>query len=145
MPSSVMEMLAEANAAVPRLNPAEVRDMIGKGDVLFVDVRDALELATGGQLKGAINASRGMLESPADPDSPFHSPAFQKDKTVLVYCGWAAACIQRQDLEGSRLPIRLQRRRLHGAGRSRPRNRAGLDCPSPSRFAGLSLSPLKAG
>jgi hypothetical protein len=31
MPSSVKEMLAEANAAVPRLNAAEVRDMIGKG------------------------------------------------------------------------------------------------------------------
>jgi hypothetical protein len=26
-------MLAEANAAVPRLNPAEVRDMIAKGNV----------------------------------------------------------------------------------------------------------------
>ena len=30
MPSSVTEMLAEANAAVPRLSPAEVRDTIGK-------------------------------------------------------------------------------------------------------------------
>ena len=48
MPTSVREMLAEANAAVPRLNPAEVRDMIGKGNVLIVDVRDAPELAAGG-------------------------------------------------------------------------------------------------
>jgi rhodanese-related sulfurtransferase len=87
MPSSVKEMLTEANAAVPRLNPAEVREMISKGNVLIVDVRDAPELAAGGRLKGAVNASRGMLEFRADPDSPFHSPAFQKDKTVLVYCG----------------------------------------------------------
>jgi hypothetical protein len=28
MPSSVREMLAEANATVPRLNPTEVRDVI---------------------------------------------------------------------------------------------------------------------
>ena len=60
MASSVREMLAEANAAVPRLSPAEVRDMIGKGNVLILDVRDAPELAAGGKLKGAVNASRGM-------------------------------------------------------------------------------------
>jgi rhodanese-related sulfurtransferase len=87
MPSSVKEMLAEANAAVPRLNPAEVRDMIGKGDVLIVDVRDAPELASGGKLKGAVNVSRGMLEFRADPDSPYYNPTFQKDQTVIVYCG----------------------------------------------------------
>ena len=87
MPSSVREMLAEANAAVPRLNPAEVRDMIGKGNVLIVDVRDVPELAAAGKLKGAVNVSRGMLEFRADPESPYHDPAFQKDKTVLVYCG----------------------------------------------------------
>ena len=87
MSSSVREMLAEANAAVPRLSPAEVRDMIGKGNVLIVDVRDAPELAAGGKLKGAVNASRGMLEFRADPESPYYNPSFQKDKTVLVYCG----------------------------------------------------------
>jgi rhodanese-related sulfurtransferase len=86
MPSSIKEMLAEANAVVPRLGPAEVRETIGKGNVLIVDVRDAPELAAGGKLKGAVNVSRGMLEFQADPDSPYHNPAFQKDKTVLVYC-----------------------------------------------------------
>jgi rhodanese-related sulfurtransferase len=86
MPSSVREMLAEANAAVPRLDPAEVRNRMNRGDVLIVDVRDALELAAGGKLKGAIHVSRGMLEFRADPESPYHNPAFQKDKTVLVYC-----------------------------------------------------------
>jgi rhodanese-related sulfurtransferase len=80
-------MLAEANAAVPRLNSAEVRDMIGKEDVLVVDVRDAPELAAGGKLKGAVHVSRGMLEFRADPESPAHDPAFQKDTTILVYCG----------------------------------------------------------
>jgi rhodanese-related sulfurtransferase len=86
MPSSVREMLAEANAAVPRLDPAEVRNRMNRGDVLIVDVRDAPELAAGGKLKGAIHVSRGMLEFRADPESPYHNPAFQKDKTVLVYC-----------------------------------------------------------
>jgi rhodanese-related sulfurtransferase len=86
MPSSVKEMLAEANAAVARLSPDEVRDMISKGNALIVDVRDAPELTAGGKLKGAVHALRGMLEFRADPESSYHNPAFQKDKTVLVYC-----------------------------------------------------------
>ena len=28
-----------------------------------------------------------MLEFPADAESQFHGPAFQKDKTVLLHCG----------------------------------------------------------
>jgi len=86
MPSSVREMLAEANAAVPRLDPAEVRNRMNRADILIVDVRDAPELASGGKLKGAVHVSRGMLEFRADPESPYHDPAFQRDKTVLVYC-----------------------------------------------------------
>jgi rhodanese-related sulfurtransferase len=86
MPTSIKEMLAEANAMVPRLDPAEVRNRMNRADVLIVDVRDAPELASGGKLKGAVHVSRGMLEFRADPESPYHDPAFQKDKTVLVYC-----------------------------------------------------------
>ena len=61
--------------------------MIGKGNVLVVDVGDAPELAAGGKPKSAVNALRGMLEFRADPESPAHHPIFQRDKTVLVYCG----------------------------------------------------------
>ena len=86
MPSSVRELLAEANAAVPRLNPTETREMIGRRNVLIVDVRDASELSTGGKLKGAVNVSRGMLEFRADPDSPYHLQDFERNKTVVVYC-----------------------------------------------------------
>ena len=86
MPSSVKEMLAEANAAVPRLPPGEAHALMTRGDVLIVDVRDPSEVQANGKIKGAVNVSRGMLEFRADPESPYHNPAFQKDKTVLVYC-----------------------------------------------------------
>ena len=86
MPSSVKQMLAEANAAVPRVPPAEARALMGRGDVLIVDVRDPSEVQASGKIKGAVNVSRGMLEFRADPDNPYHDPAFQTDKTVLVYC-----------------------------------------------------------
>ena len=86
MPSSVKEMLAEANAAVPRLSPADTRTKMGAANVLILDVRDPPEVQSSGKLKGAVNVSRGMLEFRADPESPYYNPAFQKDKTVLVYC-----------------------------------------------------------
>lgn len=86
MPTSLKEMLATANAEVPRVPPAEARALIGRGNVLIVDVRDPAELQAGGKLKGAVNVPRGMLEFRADPESPYHNSAFAPDKTVLVYC-----------------------------------------------------------
>ena len=122
MASSVKEMLAEANATVPRLNPSEVRNMIGKGNALIVDVRDAPELAAGGKLKGAVHASRGMLEFRADPESPYHNPAFQKDKTVLVYCASGG----RSALSGQTLRD-LGYRSVYNAGGFKELADAGLD------------------
>jgi rhodanese-related sulfurtransferase len=86
MATSVKEMLEAANAAVPRVTPAQARDMMAKGDTLVVDVRDAPELQASGKVAGAVHVSRGMLEFRADPGSPYHDKNFAKDKTVLVYC-----------------------------------------------------------
>jgi hypothetical protein len=38
MASSVKDMLAAANSAVPRIQPADLRDRMSKGDVVVVDV-----------------------------------------------------------------------------------------------------------
>jgi rhodanese-related sulfurtransferase len=86
MATSLKQMMEAANAAVPKLTPAEVREMIGKGNTLVVDVRDAPEVEKSGKVAGAINVSRGMLEFRADPDSPYHDKNFAKDKTVILYC-----------------------------------------------------------
>jgi len=86
MASSVKDMLAAANASVPRIQAADLRRLSTEGNVLIVDVRDAPELVAGGKVKGAVNVSRGMLEFRADPESQYHNPAFQKDKTVVLYC-----------------------------------------------------------
>jgi rhodanese-related sulfurtransferase len=86
MSSSVKEMLAAANAAVPKISPAEARVMIEQGNTLILDVRDAPEVEKSGKAAGAVNVSRGMLEFRADPDSPYHDKAFAKDKAVILYC-----------------------------------------------------------
>ena len=87
MATSVKEMLEAANAAVPRITPAQARDMIAKGDTLVVDVRDAPEVAASGKVAGAVHVSRGMLEFRADPQLPSHDKNFAKDKAVILYCG----------------------------------------------------------
>ena len=87
MPTTVKQMLEAANAAVPRVTPAQAREMMAKGDTLVVDVRDASEVAASGKVAGAVHVSRGMLEFRADPELPSHDKNFAKDKTVILYCG----------------------------------------------------------
>ena len=86
MPKNVKDLLAEANSAVPKLSPEEAAERMRSGDVLVVDVRDPTEVQQTGRIKGAVNVSRGMLEFRADPESQYHNPAFQKDKTILLHC-----------------------------------------------------------
>lgn len=86
MPSSVKDMLAAANAAVPRISPQEAAAMMADGNPLVVDVRDAPEVEATGKVAGAKHVSRGMLEFRADPDSPYHDPAFDRGRTVILYC-----------------------------------------------------------
>jgi rhodanese-related sulfurtransferase len=86
MAISVKHMLEAANAAVPKITSEQAAEMIRTGNTLIVDVRDAPEVAATGKIAGAVNVSRGMLEFRADPDSPYHDKAFDKGKSVILYC-----------------------------------------------------------
>jgi rhodanese-related sulfurtransferase len=84
MALSAKDLLAAANASVPKITAEEARDLIAQG-ALVVDVRDGTEVAQG-KVKGAVHAQRGLIEFKADPEMPTHDPAFRKDRTVIVYC-----------------------------------------------------------
>ena len=86
MTKNVKQLLADANSSVPKLSPAEAVEKVRSGDVLVVDVRDPNEVQQSGKVKGSVNVSRGMLEFRADPESPYHNPAFDKNKTILLHC-----------------------------------------------------------
>jgi rhodanese-related sulfurtransferase len=90
MATSVKEMMAAANAAVPRITPQQAQEMVAKGNVVVIDVRDAPEVEASGKIKGARHISRGMLEFRADAESPFHDKTLTTDKTVIVYCASGA-------------------------------------------------------
>ena len=87
MSATVKDMLAVANAAVPRVTSAEARALIAKGDTLVIDVRDGAEVAASGKIAGAVHVPRGMLEFRADSASPYHDTAFDTGKSVILYCG----------------------------------------------------------
>lgn len=86
MVAGVKDLLAIANAAVPKITPDEARKMIAEGNALVVDVRDAPEIDASGKIKGAVHVSRGMLEFRADDSTPYHNKAFTRDKSIILYC-----------------------------------------------------------
>ena len=86
MAQSIMDIVAAAKAAVPSISPDEAVKLLDREDVLFVDVRDAEEVAESGKVAGALNVSRGMLEFRADATTPYHNEAFSREKTIILYC-----------------------------------------------------------
>jgi rhodanese-related sulfurtransferase len=86
MAANVRDFLATANATVPRLQPNQLREMMGRPDVVLVDVRDAPEVAQTGRVRGALHIQRGMLEFRADDTTPYHDPALRRDRTIVLYC-----------------------------------------------------------
>ena len=91
--SSIKQMVAEANAEIATVPVAEARAMIGRDDVVFVDLRDPRELERDGKIPGAFHCPRGMLEFWVDPESPYHKPVFSSGKRFVFYCAsaWRSA------------------------------------------------------
>ena len=83
---TVQSMLAEAEVAVPRISPEEAKSLVGRADVLFLDVREPPEVAASGKVPGALAIPRGLVEFRADPASAMHDKAFDRSKTVVTYC-----------------------------------------------------------
>jgi rhodanese-related sulfurtransferase len=83
---TVQQMLAEADAEVPRISPEDARELIDRPDVLFLDVREPAEVAASGKVPGALAIPRGLVEFRADPASPLHDAAFDRAKTIVAYC-----------------------------------------------------------
>ncbi len=83
---TVQTMLAEADAAVPRISPDEAKKLVGRADVLFLDVREPAEVAASGKVPGAIAIPRGLIEFRADPASAAYDKNFDPSKTVVAYC-----------------------------------------------------------
>lgn len=85
MPVTAKDLVAAANAEVPRVTTAEAQEMIARG-ALLLDVRDAPELEASGRAVGSHHIPRGMLEFRADPTSPYHDAELRQDRPVILHC-----------------------------------------------------------
>jgi rhodanese-related sulfurtransferase len=83
---TVQQMLAEADAEVPRISPEDAKALLGRPDALFLDVREPSEVVASGKVPGALVIPRGLVEFRADPASPLHDAAFDRSKTIVTYC-----------------------------------------------------------
>ena len=91
---SVQSMVDDAMEEIVTYTVDEARELYGRDDVVFVDVRDIRELERDGTIPGAFHAPRGMLEFWVDPASPYHKPVFSTPgKRYVLFCaaGWRSA------------------------------------------------------
>ena len=86
MPKTAKQMVAEAEATVPRMSGADAKAMRGQPGVVFVDLREAAEIAASGKVPGALAIPRGLLEFRADPEGASKDAALTGAKTVVTYC-----------------------------------------------------------
>jgi rhodanese-related sulfurtransferase len=86
-------LVAEANSKIETIPTEAAKALVGKGDVVLVDLRDPRELEREGKIPGAFHCPRGMLEFWIDPESPYHKPVFAEDKKFVFFCGggWRSA------------------------------------------------------
>jgi rhodanese-related sulfurtransferase len=87
------DLLAQAEARIKTLTVEEAQALLGRDDVVFVDLRDPREREREGKMPNAFHCPRGMLEFWIDPESPYAKPVFQEDRQFVFFCagGWRSA------------------------------------------------------
>jgi rhodanese-related sulfurtransferase len=83
---TVEEVLAEAQAAIPRFTPAEAQAAVADAAVL-VDIRPREQRERDGLVPGAAVIDRNVLEWRLDPASPWRLPDLaRRDVPVILIC-----------------------------------------------------------
>ncbi len=86
MANNVKDLLAAANAEVPRISPEEARRMVAEQNAVIVDVRDMPELQSNGKIPGSVHIPHGMLEFRADASTQYHDKNLTLDRPVILHC-----------------------------------------------------------
>ena len=82
-------LVEAAEREIESIPAAEAVKLVGRDDVVLVDIRDIRELTREGRVPGAFHCPRGMLEFWIDPLSPYHKPVFAEDKRFIFFCNGA--------------------------------------------------------
>lgn len=84
--TSAKSLVEAAKSQIEEIEIADAMKLVGKDDVLLVDLRDPRERERDGKIPGAFSCPRGMLEFWIDPESPYYKPAFGDDKKYVFFC-----------------------------------------------------------
>lgn len=136
MRKGIAALVAEAEAEIAALAPAEAAALLHDGDTVFVDLRDIRELEREGRIPGARHCPRGMLEFWVDPDSPYHKPYFASGKRFVFFCaaGWRSALATKTAQDMGLEPV------CHVSGGFAAWRDAGLPVDPPGRKDGATGS-----
>jgi rhodanese-related sulfurtransferase len=98
---TAQDLVDEAMKVVTTYSVDHARSLLGRQEVLFVDVRDIRELEREGVIPGAFHAPRGMIEFWVDPQSPYFHPELGEGKELVLFCGagWRSALAARTLME----------------------------------------------
>lgn len=90
-------LVEAARREIEEITPEQLKDMLEKGGVLVVDVRERQELERDGRIPGSFNVPRGLLEFWIDPASPYYKPQFGEAKAFVFHCAldWRSALCTR--------------------------------------------------
>jgi rhodanese-related sulfurtransferase len=84
--TTVEELLAEAQAEVDRLTPAEAHAAAEQGDLL-IDIRPLEQRRRDGLVPGAAIVERNVLEWRLDPNGEHRNPALARpDRRIVLIC-----------------------------------------------------------
>jgi rhodanese-related sulfurtransferase len=90
MPQSITTgykaLVDAAKAQIEEIETVDALKLVGRPDVVLVDIRDPREQERDGKVPGAFSCTRGMLEFWIDPASPYHKPTFAEDKKFVFFC-----------------------------------------------------------
>ncbi len=82
---TAIDMVRQALAEIETIDVDQARELLGRDDVVFVDVRETVEYEQG-TIPHAVHVPRGMLEWYADPTLPIHKAELRSGKRLVLFC-----------------------------------------------------------
>ncbi len=81
------DLVSHAKKEITSLSAKEVKNMIEKGDITLIDIRDIRELWKEGTIKNSVHIPRGMLEFWLDPQSSYYQEKkINSIKNIGLFC-----------------------------------------------------------
>ena len=81
------ELVEEAKKKIETISANNIKELIKKGEISLIDIRDIRELWKEGTIKGSIHIPRGMLEFWLDPESSYYeTKKIGNIKKLVLFC-----------------------------------------------------------